>query len=117
MLSITDASKFGKVIAGTLAKVELTVKDASAKKRWINAITKAAVQIEQNGAFMTYDEAENYLVILSQDSNEVYSANGVCRGKAFARGLPCWHRSAARLVRLYLELPENITPKFPKAKK
>jgi hypothetical protein len=116
MLNIDDRNKFGKVIAGALAKVELTVKDAATKKRWINAVSKAAVQIEENGEFMDYDAQDSHLVIFSQASNGVYSANGVCQCEAFKRGLPCWHRAAARLVRLYLELPENVAPKFPEAK-
>jgi hypothetical protein len=116
MLEIKDTNKFGKVTAGALAKVELTVTDAQTKKRWINAIAKATAQIELNGNFMDYNTAENHLVIWSQDSNEVYSANGVCQCKAFERGLACWHRAAARLVRLYLELPENTKPNFPAKK-
>jgi hypothetical protein len=112
MLEITDTNKFGKVTAAALAKVELTVTDAQNKKRWVNAIAKGVVEIEANGAFMTYDEKDNYLVIWSQKSNEVYSANGVCQCKAFGRGMACWHRAAARLVRLYLELPENKKPAF-----
>jgi hypothetical protein len=113
MLNIKDANKFGQVIAGALAKVEMTITDPALKSRWINAIAKAVYQIQMHGEFMTYDEAENYLLIWSHGSNEVYSANGVCQCKAFARGLPCWHRSAARLVRIYLELPENVAPEFP----
>ena len=112
MLEIKDTNKFGKVIAGALAKVELTVTDTQTKKRWINAIAKATAQIELNGNFMNYDTAENHLVIWSQDSNEIYTSNGVCQCKAFERGLACWHRAAARLVRLYLELPENTKPNF-----
>jgi hypothetical protein len=112
MLEIEDTNKFGKVTAAALAKVELTVTDAQNKKRWVNAIAKAVVEIEANGAFMTYDEKDNYLVIWSQKSNEVYSANGVCQCRAFERGTACWHRAAARLVRLYLELPENKKPAF-----
>ncbi len=117
MLEITDTNKFGKVTAAAIAKVELTVTDAQNKKRWINAIAKAVAEIEENGAFMTYDKADNYLVIWSQKSNEVYSANGVCQCKAFERGMACWHRAAARLVRLYLQLPENVAPNFPNAEK
>ncbi len=117
MIEITDTNKFGKVAADAIAKVELTVTDAQTKKRWINAIAKAVIEIEENGVFMNYDKKDNYLVIWSQKSNEVYSANGVCRCKAFERGFACWHRAAARLVRLYLELPENIAPNFPNAKK
>ena len=117
MLNIENTNKFGKVTADAIAKVELTVTDAQTKKRWINAIAKAVIEIEQNGAFMNYDEKDNYLVIWSQKSNEVYSANGVCRCIAFERGFACWHRAAARLVRLYLELPENVAPNFPSAEK
>jgi hypothetical protein len=65
---------------------------------------------------MNYDTADNHLVIWSQDSNEIYTANGVCQCKAFERGTACWHRAAARLVRLYLELPENTKPVFPAKK-
>jgi hypothetical protein len=90
MLNIASKNKFGKVIADSIAKVELTVKDAQTKKRWVNAISKAAAQIDNHGEFMTYDRADNQ---------------------------PCWHRTAARLVRLYLELPENTNPQLPAAKK
>jgi hypothetical protein len=117
MLNIENKNKFGKVIADAIAKVELTVKDAQTKKRWINAISKAAAQIDNHGEFMTYDTQDNHLVIWSQDSNEIYTSNGVCQCKAFAQNQPCWHRAAARLVRLYLELPENTNPQLPAAKK
>ncbi len=116
MLEITDTNKFGKVTAAAIAKVELTVADAQTKTRWINAIAKAVAEIEENGAFMTYDAKDNYLVVWSQKSDGIYSANGVCQCKSFERGYACWHRAAARLVRLYLELPENVAPKFPEAK-
>lgn len=65
---------------------------------------------------MNYDTTENHLVIWSQDSNEIYTSNGVCQCKAFERGMACWHRDAARLVRLNLELPENTKPTFPAKK-
>lgn len=106
MLAI-NKNKFNEIVKDALAK-------SANYPRWQNAINKAVVQIELNGAFMHYDKQENYLVIWSQQSNEVYSANGTCQCKAFTEyNVPCWHRSAARLVRLYLELPENVTPVFP----
>ena len=83
MLNIENKIRFGKVIADSLIKVELTAKDYQTKKRWINAISKASAQIDAHGEFMTYDATENHLVIWSQDSNAVYSANGVCQCKAF----------------------------------
>lgn len=106
MIQITDQAKFNQTI-------ETALNNAAKFPRWQNAIKKAVAQIEENGEFMTYDEKENYLLIWSQGSNEIYSANGVCQCKAFAEGFPCYHRAAARLVRNYLELPENTNPAFP----
>ena len=103
MLQIENKDRFGKVIAGALSKVELTVADAQTKKRWINAIAKATVEIEENGVFMTWQEADKSLLIWSQKSNNIYAANGVCQCRAFEQGSPCFHRAAARLVRLYME--------------
>ena len=106
MLEITNNDKFGKVIADALSKVELTVTDAKTKSRWINAIAKATAEIEANGVFMTWQEEDHSLLIWSQKSNEIYTSNGVCQCRAFAQGSPCYHRAAARLVRLYLESEE-----------
>ncbi len=103
MLQIENKDRFGKVIADALSKVELTVTDAQTKRRWINAIAKAVVEIEENGVFMTWMEADKSLLIWSQKSNNIYAANGVCQCRAFEQGSPCFHRAAARLVRLYME--------------
>jgi hypothetical protein len=107
MLQIEDKNKFGKVIADALASVERNSKDAYTKKRWINAIAKAAAEIEQNGVFMTWQPEDHSLLIWSQKSDQIYTANGVCQCRAFAQSQACWHRSAARLFRLYLE-PETV---------
>lgn len=106
MLNISNQEKFDAVVNEALTK-------SASFPRWQNAIKKAVVQIEENGTFMEYDETENYLLIWSQGSNEIYSANGICQCKAFEQGFPCFHRAAARLVRNYLELPENKNPAFP----
>jgi hypothetical protein len=107
MLEIENKELFGKVIAGALAKVELTAADAQTKNRWINAIAKAAAEIEQNGVFMTWQDEDHSLLIWSQKSNNIYTANGVCQCRSFDQGSPCFHRAAARLVRLYMET-ENV---------
>jgi hypothetical protein len=104
MLQIENKDTFGKIIADALSKVEQTVTDAQTKKRWINAIAKATVEIEQNGDFMTWMEADKSLLIWSQKSNNIYAANGVCQCRAFEQGSPCFHRAAARLVRIYKEM-------------
>jgi hypothetical protein len=106
MLQIENKDRFGKVIADALSKVELTT-DAQTKKRWINAIAKATVEIEENGVFMTWQENDKSLLIWSQKSNNIYTSNGVCQCRAFEQGSPCFHRAAARLVRLYMET-ENV---------
>ena len=103
MLQIENKDRFGKVIADALSKLEQTATDAQTKKRWINAIAKAAAEIEQNGVFMTWQAEDHSLLIWSQKSNQIYSANGVCQCRAFEQGVPCFHRAAARLVRLYME--------------
>jgi hypothetical protein len=103
MLNIENKAKFETLVSEAIEKVAMTVNHEGTARRWVNAIAKAATQIEENGDFMTYDETENHLVIWSQSTNEIYSANGVCQCKAFAQGSPCWHRAAARLVRLYNE--------------
>jgi hypothetical protein len=102
MLQIENKDRFGKVIADALSKVELTT-DAQTKKRWIRAIAKATAEIEENGVFMTWQEADKSLLIWSQKSNNIYTANGVCQCRAFEQGSPCFHRAAARLVRIYRE--------------
>ncbi len=103
MIEITDKDRFAQVIADSIARVELTNTNQQTKKRWINAIAKATVEIEQNGVFMTWQEENHSLLIWSQKSNQIYTANGVCQCRAFAEGQACFHRAAARLVRLYLE--------------
>jgi hypothetical protein len=106
MLQIENKDRFAKIIADALVKVELSPTDAQTKKRWINAIAKAAVEIAQNGVFMTWQEDDHSLLIWSQKSNNIYTANGVCQCRAFEQGIPCFHRAVARLVRLYME-PET----------
>jgi hypothetical protein len=104
MLQIENKQTFASVIAGALSKVELTVADAQTKKRWINAIAKAVAEIEENGNFMSWMAEDKALLIWSQKTDGVYAANGICQCRAFVQGVPCFHRAAARLVRLYLEM-------------
>ncbi len=71
----------------------------SGHRRWEVAIAKAKVQLETN-PYMHFDGQS--LLILSP-SHEIYCANGTCQCKAFAKGQPCWHRAAARLIERYNE--------------
>jgi hypothetical protein len=107
MLNINNPEKFNQLVEEALSK-------SANLPRWQNAIKKAVAQIEAGGEFMTFDMNEAHLVIWSQDSDQIYSANGVCQCKAFEQGFPCWHRAAARLVRNFFGLEENKTPALPK---
>jgi hypothetical protein len=102
MLQIENKDRFAQIIADALSKVELTT-DAQTKKRWINAIARAVAEIEENGNFMSWMAEDKSLLIWSQKTDGVYTSNGVCQCRAFMQGVPCFHRAAARLVRIYLE--------------
>lgn len=82
-------------------KVLETVKDSRLAKRWQNAIIRALVEIEVSSEWMHYNKKDDALLIWSQKSNEIYEANGVCQCRAFNQGVPCWHRAAQRLVKIY----------------
>lgn len=117
---ITDRARFLKVVADAITAAELKSKSENEKLRWIKAIAKAVAHIEQNGEFMDYDTKENHLIIWSQESDKIYSANGVCQCTAYTDGIkyrrvayPCFHRAAARLIRNYLGMAENTSPSFP----
>lgn len=72
---------------------------ASGNRKWEVVIAKAKQQLESN-PFMHFDGRA--LLILSP-SGEIYTVNGSCQCKAFAKGQPCWHRAAARLVQRYTQ--------------
>ncbi len=101
MNTITEINKdlLAEVAAESIAKIDPFQKDAV---RWINAIAKATAEIEEN-PFMTWEPDSHSLLILSQKSGRVYRANGTCQCEAYQKGLPCYHRAAARLVLRYIE--------------
>jgi hypothetical protein len=71
--------------------------------RWTNAVTKAYDWLLTQDV-VEYDRRTGVLLVPSAtDHGVIFQANGVCQCKAAARGYPCWHRAAARLVRRALE--------------
>lgn len=97
--AIGNQDRFNQIVKEALAK-------SANYSRWQNAINKAVVQMELNGEFMTWQPETKSLLIWSQESSDIHAANGVCDCRAFERNYPCWHRAAARLVRIYLESVE-----------
>lgn len=88
-----------EVAAESIAKVNPAQPNG---KRWIRAITKAVVMIEEN-PFIEWQADSKSLLIMSETSGNIYSANGVCGCRAFEQGQPCKHRAAARLVMRCME--------------
>lgn len=113
MLAITNQERFNKIVSNALEAAITNAKTETDAKRWARAIEKAVEKIEEQPEWLHYDETENYLLIWSQTSGEIYSSNGVCQCKAYQQKQPCWHRAAARLVRIYFGGAENKTPRFP----
>jgi hypothetical protein len=75
--------------------------DAAQHPRWIAAIGRALIELDSNPWIDRNPDGHGLLI--SSPSGKVYTANGVCQCKAFEHGQACWHRAAARLVRLHDE--------------
>lgn len=88
-----DRSTLDRIIAKALL-------DAAAHPRWVVAIGRAAVELDQNPYI---ERGDHGLIIGSPSSGNCYAANGICQCQAFKFNQPCWHRACARLVRLYDE--------------
>lgn len=97
MLGINQET-LAAVTAESISKINPNQQDA---KRWMNAIAKAVVEIENN-PYMTFDAESRSLLMLS-DSGNIYTAKGTCQCKAYEQGYPCKHRAAARLMVRYHE--------------
>ena len=108
MIEITNKQIFEKIGSDAICKVIETSATDSLAKRWTNAIDRAVREIENN-PYLEYNAEKNELLIMSVNtSGNVYVANGKCQCKAFVEfGQPCWHRAAARLIRLYFEAVEK----------
>jgi hypothetical protein len=99
MQNVLDTELFNSVVAEAISAIHLA---GRMEKRWMNAIAKAVIAIENN-PFMHFDFEEKHLVLWSQSSGETYTANGTCQCPAFYEGYPCYHRAAARLLQRYFE--------------
>lgn len=88
----------GRIAAESLAKINPASRDG---KRWIKAIGKAVVTIEENPE-MIFD-LKNAVLHITGSKGEQYTANGICQCTAYIGGFPCYHRAAARLIQRYAE--------------
>lgn len=74
---------------------------AAAHPRWLNAIERAAVELESNPWIEAQDD---HTLLIGSPSGQTYIGNGSCQCAAYAHGIPCWHRAAARLYHRYVEM-------------
>jgi hypothetical protein len=94
-----DREKLSQVAAEAVAKLD---PQSAADRRWLNCIAKAVAEVETN-PYLTFEPNNKSLLMLSESSGQIYSANGTCQCKAFEFGNPCFHRALARLIVRYLE--------------
>lgn len=93
--------------------VDQARRSAAEHPRWLHAIDRAVVELAEN-PYIERGELHG-IIIMSSTSANLYSANGTCQCEAYKYGNPCWHRAAARLVRLHDErhglmtMPEGDT--------
>jgi len=89
----------------TLQQVaDKAIVDAAAHPRWIAAIGRALVELDTNPWI---ERGDLHGLIIGSPSGKCYTSNGVCQCTAFEFKTPCWHRAAARLVRLHDEAIER----------
>src|SRR5690348_16289198 len=98
----------------TLTQVVNSAKRSAAHdQRWLNAITRAAEELENNPYIARQDDH----LLIGSPSGAIYEANGQCQCEAFKRGNPCWHRAASRLVQRYDEavVRQTARPSYAQA--
>jgi hypothetical protein len=103
MIDIQDEKLFGEIVASLVADLGTNPNlNTGEQIRYVNAVAKATVRIQEDGAFIDWDPKTDTMVIWSR-SNEIYEikADRVCQCKAAVNGHVCWHRAAKRLVAHY----------------
>lgn len=94
----TNFDQLETIAADSIATLETSNRPDA--RRWMNAIKKAVVELQEN-PFWNFD---GELVMMSATSGTTYTPNGVCQCKAFTEHKqPCRHRAAARLLARYAE--------------
>lgn len=88
------------------AVVDQALKDAANHPRWVAAIRRAFEEIDCN-PYIERGELHG-IIVVSPTSGNLYAANGTCQCEAHRYGNACWHRAAARLVRLHDEALDRV---------
>jgi hypothetical protein len=92
------------------AVIEKATHDAANHPRWLVAIGRAILELDSNPWIA---RGELHGLVIGSPSGSVYSANGTCQCQAHTYGNACWHRAAARLVRLHDERQQEAATPIP----
>lgn len=114
MIQINDRNLLGKIIADSLVKINSNTDLNTAEKlRWVNAIAKAALRIENSKDYIfNYDLENETLTIWKVVKNNLglVKKDGSCDCLAYIANQPCWHRAAGQLYKNYLEAENQPLP-------
>lgn len=96
-----------RIFAAAIADILVAYLTHPDRNRWINAIARAAREIEEN-PFWLWSERENTLQIFSGTSGELYICeNDSCECAASFRGHPCYHLAAYFIFKRYFEIQNS----------
>lgn len=85
--------------------VETAKHNTGGDARWINAIDRAVEMLDGN-PYADYIDGE--LIVMSDTSCNIYTANGSCQCIAYEPHRPCKHRAAAKLMHRYHEALDQL---------
>jgi hypothetical protein len=111
-MTTADCTTFAQIAVAAILDFLCEAKDraveaAANDPRWLSAVDRAWGFILSVDS-LDFDAATATLLVPSAtDHLHTYRANGQCQCEAHARGIPCWHRAAARLVVRALALAEQ----------
>ena len=94
------------------AVINQAMQDAADHPRWLNAIERAAKELNEN----PYMELQGDHLLIGSPSGTTYVANGTCQCEAFRYHRPCWHRAAAQLMRRYTERADQAADRAAAAR-
>ena len=86
--------------------------EAAEHRAWINAINRAALNLE--ACPWAFDGEVFRIASASSSTRYTISGDG-CECKAGAAGRPCWHRAAWRLLRKAAEMLPPVRPVLTEA--
>lgn len=81
------------------------------RNRWFNAVAKATAQLLDG---VRFEQDEEGIIFPSRTRTGLaHHVNGTCDCEAAEDGQPCWHRAAARMIRIIANAQQHGTINAP----